>query len=170
MPIPDPKMAIEKNISQNSWAYIVIKLAMESMINAEAPIILDGTLDTNNPPAKLAIPAHTASKAVANETKVGSNPRSINAGILCSANVKIAKFKIEKAIVKSHSEGVFNALFRVNEYSFWSASSNDCADKFDFPSGRRPMSSGCRLTNIIDMGHTKMIPKIPKIIQVDSHE
>ena len=80
------------------------------------------------------------------------------------------KFKIEKAIVKSHNDGVFNALLSVNEYSLWLDSSDDCSDKFDFPSGRRPMSSGCRLTNIIDMGHTNMIPDIPKIIQVDSHE
>ena len=58
----------------------------------------------------------------------------------------------------------------MNEYSSSDESSTECCDNFSLPSGRRPMSSGCRLTKIIDIGHTNIIPKTPKTNQADSHE
>ena len=52
---------------------------------------LDLILETKNPTINEVIPAQTASKAVDIDTKVGSSPLSIKAGILWRAIVPIAK-------------------------------------------------------------------------------
>ena len=96
---------------------MVITLAIDNSRNAADPITLVENFFTSIPPEKLPIPAHTASNAVAIETEVGSNPLSMNAGILCSAKVRIPRVRIENARVNNHIEGVFIASLKVNECS-----------------------------------------------------
>ena len=51
-----------------------ITLATANIKKAELPIIFAGIFRTSIPAVKLPTPAHTASKAVASDTKLGSRP------------------------------------------------------------------------------------------------
>ena len=66
-------------------------LAINKQKKLNEAIHLELIFDIRNPIIKELAPAQTASKAVEIETKVGSNPLSIRAGILCNAIVPTAK-------------------------------------------------------------------------------
>jgi hypothetical protein len=61
---------------------MVITLATTKQIKLADAIHLELILETKNPTINEVIPAQTASKAVDIDTKVGSSPLSIKAGIL----------------------------------------------------------------------------------------
>ena len=66
-------------------------LAITKQRKLPEAIHLDFILEIINPIIKALPPAHTASNAVEIETKVGSSPLSIKAGILCNAIVPMAR-------------------------------------------------------------------------------